>query len=57
MEHNFSETITKSGVPLWTLSSPNHNSVSIGVIVNCGTRDEIWPKEAGIAHALEHMHF
>lgn len=57
MEHNFSKTITKSGVPLWTLFSSNHNSVSIGVLVKCGTRDEIWPKEAGIAHALEHMHF
>jgi len=57
MEHNFSKIITKSGVPLWTLSSPHYNSVSIGVLVKCGTRDEIWPKEAGIAHALEHMHF
>jgi len=42
---------------LWTLSSPNYNSVAVGVIIKCGTRDEIWPKEAGIAHALEHMHF
>lgn len=57
MEHNFSKTITKSGASLWTLSSPNYNSVSIGVLVKCGTRDEIIPKEAGIAHALEHMHF
>jgi len=57
MELNFSETRTKSGVPLWTLSSPNYNSIAVGVIVKCGTRDEVWPKEAGIAHALEHMHF
>jgi len=57
MELNFSETKTKSGVSLWTLSSSNYNSVAIGVIIRCGTRDEIWPKEAGIAHALEHMHF
>lgn len=57
MEHNFSKAITKSGAPLWTLSSPNYNSVSIGVLVKGGTRDEIIPKEAGIAHALEHMHF
>jgi predicted Zn-dependent peptidase len=56
MELNFTETKTKSGVSLWTLSSPNFNSVAVGVIVKCGTRDEIWPKEAGIAHALEHMH-
>lgn len=57
MELNFSETKTKSGVSLWTLSSPNYNSVALGVLVKCGTRDEIWPKEAGIAHALEHMLF
>ncbi len=57
MEYNFSKSITKSGVTLWTLSAPHFNSVSIGVVVRCGTRDEIWPKEAGIAHALEHMHF
>lgn len=57
MEHNFSKTITKSGAALWTLSSSNYNSVSVGVLVKCGTRDEILPKEAGIAHALEHMHF
>ena len=57
MELNFSETKAKSGVSLWTLSSSNYNSVALGVIVRCGTRDEIWPKEAGIAHALEHMHF
>lgn len=57
MELNFTETKTKSGVSLWTLSSSNYNSVAMGVIIKCGTRDEIWPKEAGIAHALEHMHF
>lgn len=57
MELNFSETKTKLGVPLWTLSSSNYNSVAVGVLIRCGTRDEIWPKEAGIAHALEHMHF
>lgn len=56
MELNFTETKTKSGVTLWILSSTNFNSVAVGVIVKCGTRDEIWPKEAGIAHALEHMH-
>lgn len=57
MEFNFSKTKTESGITLWTLSSSNYNSVAVGVIIRCGTRDEIWPKEAGIAHALEHMHF
>lgn len=54
---NFSKTITASGVNLWTLNLPYSGSVSVGVLVKTGTRDEIWPKEAGIAHALEHMHF
>lgn len=57
MNLNFSQIITKSGAPLWTLTLPHSNSVAAGVLVFTGTRDEIWPKEAGIAHALEHMHF
>lgn len=57
MNLNFSQTITKSGAPLWTLTLPHSNSVAVGALVFAGTRDEIWPQEAGIAHALEHMHF
>lgn len=57
MKINFSKLKTKSGVPLWIFSSSRYNSVALGVLVKCGTRDEIWPQEAGIAHALEHMHF
>lgn len=30
-------------------------SLAIGIFVNAGTRDERWPEEAGLAHALEHM--
>lgn len=52
---NFLKIKTKSGVPLWLLPMPHSGSVSAGVLVNVGTRDEVWPKEAGIAHALEHM--
>ena len=57
MKLNFSKTTTESGVPLWTLNIPTSRTVSAGVLVKAGTRDEIWPKEAGIAHALEHMLF
>lgn len=57
MHYNFSHTTTKSGTSLWTLNLPYSNSVSAGVLVFAGTRDENWPQEAGIAHALEHMHF
>lgn len=35
---------------------PYAQTVAAGVLINAGTRDERWPKEAGIAHALEHMH-
>lgn len=56
MELDFEKLITKSGAPLWILPIPTAKTVAAGVLVNAGTRDEIWPKEAGIAHALEHMH-
>ncbi len=39
------------------LITPTANSVAAGVLILAGTRDEHWPKEAGIAQALEHMHF
>ena len=57
MEFNFSKFITESGVPLWIMEMPFSNTVSAGVLIKAGTRDENWPKEAGIAHALEHMFF
>lgn len=48
---------TESGAPLWFLSLPHTKNTSIGVLTNVGSRDEKWPKEAGLAHALEHMFF
>ncbi len=48
---------TESGAPLWFLSLPHTKNTSIGVLTNVGSRDEEWPKEAGLAHALEHMFF
>lgn len=48
---------TESGAPLWFLSLPHTKNTSIGVLTNVGSRDEQWPKEAGLAHALEHMFF
>ena len=55
MELNFSKLTTKSGVSLWVLPISYSRTVAAGVLINAGTRDENWPKEAGIAHALEHM--
>ena len=57
MDLNFHKLETKSKSPLWIFPQPSANSVAFGVLIFAGTRDENWPKEAGIAHALEHMHF
>lgn len=53
----FERTEILAEVPLWVLNMPSKTSVAVGILVKAGTRDESWPKEAGIAHALEHMHF
>lgn len=45
------------GVPVHIYNMPSANSVACGVRVNVGTRDERWPQEAGLAHAMEHMIF
>ncbi len=57
MDLTFHKLKTKSKSPLWIFPQPSANSVALGVLVLAGTRDEDWPKEAGMAHALEHMHF
>lgn len=46
-----------NGIPLYYAHMPHVDTVAAGVLVKAGTRHEIWPKEAGIAHALEHMRF
>jgi len=48
------ETISK--IPIWFLHLPYVESVSTGVMVRVGSRDEK-PEEAGISHATEHMLF
>ena len=53
----FENVMTKCGAPLYIFRMPHVESVAVGVLVFAGTRDEVWPKEAGIAHALEHMVF
>lgn len=54
---NFKKLETESSVPLWLMEMPFSKTVSAGVLILSGTRDEEWPKEAGMAHALEHMFF
>lgn len=48
---------TESGAPLWFCDISHVRNISFGVLINAGSRDEIWPEEAGLAHAVEHMLF
>lgn len=54
---NFEKLTSESGMPIYYYKMPFIKSVTMGILVKVGTRDEIWPEEAGIAHALEHMVF
>lgn len=48
---------TACGPTLRIYEIPGIRSIACGVLVRAGTRDEQWPREAGLAHALEHMLF
>lgn len=54
---NFIKKITKTGVTLYVLPMPAANTIASCVLVNVGSRDEIMPDEAGIAHGFEHLFF
>ena len=54
---NFEKLQTSNGVPLYVMHLPHANTVAAGVLVKIGSRDEIYPQENGLAHALEHMVF
>lgn len=43
------------GIPLYVFSMPHATSIASALFVRVGTRDEVWPQEAGLAHATEHM--
>ncbi len=51
----FEKLANKTNILAYLLDLPYLNSVSAAVVVKAGTVDEIWPKEAGLAHALEHL--
>jgi len=48
---------TACGAPLYFVEMPQTKSVAIGILVHAGTRNEEWPREAGLAHAFEHIVF
>lgn len=48
---------TACGAPLYVVERPHAKSIAMGVLVHVGTRDEMRPAEAGLAHAFEHVVF
>lgn len=56
-ELDYKKLILDSGAILYILRMPWVKTVGLGVHINAGSRDEVWPKQAGIAHAMEHMVF
>jgi len=53
---NYKKTILKNGFRIITESLSHAKSVSLGIWVNAGSRDEL-DKERGIFHFIEHMIF
>ncbi len=56
MDHKVKKTILNNGVKILTRKMPYLHSVSMGVWVNAGARDES-PAENGLSHFIEHMIF
>jgi len=56
MERGLHKTVLKNGVILITQKVPHARSVSMGIWVNAGARDEMLDQN-GISHFIEHMIF
>ncbi len=56
MKKTVNKTTLKNGVRILTKKIPHVRSVSMGVWVNVGARDES-PEENGLSHLIEHMIF
>ncbi|MFQ5484306.1 MAG: M16 family metallopeptidase [Desulfobacterales bacterium] len=56
MESNINKTVLDNGIRVLTNRMPHVHSISMGVWVNVGARDET-PDENGLSHFLEHMIF
>jgi len=56
MENPVAKTTLKNGIRIVTKAMPHASSVSMGVWVNVGARDESVP-ESGLSHFIEHMIF
>ncbi len=56
MRPTINKTTLRNGIRVLTKSMPHVRSVSMGVWVNVGARDEA-PTESGLSHLIEHMIF
>ena len=56
MDAQINKTVLKNGIRILTRKMPYTRSVSMGVWVNVGARDEN-PAESGLSHFIEHMIF
>lgn len=56
MENSVNKTVLTNGVRILTQKVPHVRSVSMGVWVNAGARDEN-PLQSGLSHFVEHMIF
>ena len=56
MDHSVNKTALNNGIRIVTKKMPHVHSVSMGVWVNVGARDES-PSESGLSHFIEHMIF
>ncbi len=56
MAATVNKTVLKNGIRILTQQMPHIRSVSMGVWVNVGARDEN-PAESGLSHFIEHMIF
>ncbi len=56
MEHTVNKTVLNNGIRIVSKKMPHVHSVSMGVWVNAGSRDES-SSESGLSHFIEHMIF
>jgi len=56
MEHAVNKTVLNNGIRIVSKEMPHVHSVSMGVWVNAGARDES-SSESGLSHFIEHMIF
>jgi predicted Zn-dependent peptidase len=52
----FGKTVLENGVRVVTEALPGVRSISIGVVIDCGSKDES-TEEPGLAHLCEHLTF